>query len=179
MTISAQDAVRSPARACERVVAQRQVRREPERRLADERAVDVAGLLPVVDLAEAGPGAAVLELDPHLDRRAVRHVHRERRAGALLGDHARRQHAPPRGARLGRQGAGGGLRGATRRRPSRRARATIVSRRHRDVVALPVPVVGGDPVGLGECEQLVAESCHGHILAHATCGTARPVTATR
>ena len=65
----------SPLRARSRVVAERQVGRHGERRLADPAAVDLARLDPVVDLL--GPAlAAVLELDPHLDRVAVGHVHR-------------------------------------------------------------------------------------------------------
>ena len=63
------------AAGLEQVVAERQVGRHRERRLADAAALDLAGRDPVVDLV--GPaGAAVLELDPHLDAVAVGHVHR-------------------------------------------------------------------------------------------------------
>ena len=84
----------SPLRALQQVVAERQVGRHRERRLADPAALDLARLDPVVDLV--GPaGAAVLELDPHLDGVAVGHVHRH--PGGLARDrhHGRRQHPEP------------------------------------------------------------------------------------
>ena len=74
--------------------AQRQVARDGEGRLADRAAVDDARLHPAVRLRQLDP-AALLELDVHPHRLAVRDVHRDlgRAAGA---DHdARRQGAPP------------------------------------------------------------------------------------
>ena len=101
----------------QRVVAQRQVARHRERRLADPGAVDVARLDPAVDLVQPPPGP-VLELDLEPGRVAVDHVHPAGGVLALDRHQAGRHHPPPAvellvGQRLRRV--------VERRRPSPRA----------------------------------------------------------
>ena len=127
------------------VVAQRQVLRDRERRLADELVLDGAGRVPVLVLVDAAPVLAGLELDPHVDGPALGHVHLERRPPALARHQHRRQHPPP--GLLVPRGESGPRRVLAARvdaEGGEHAQHRVGARQ--DVLALPVPVVGGDAV---------------------------------
>ena len=164
--------LRVAAAGLEQVVAERQVGRHRERRLADPAPVDLAGLDPVVDLI--GPaGASVLELDPDVDGVAVGHVHRH--PGGLARDrhHGRRQHPQPGRAlpllpcplRVGGVDAHGQQRGLDR------------LGRHLDRPAAPVGVLRHDAVRLGELDERAGRGRHGPSLSASATATRRePVT---
>ena len=102
------------------VVAQWQVGRHREGRLADRAVTDAPRRHPAVDLAQVA-SAACLEVDAHLDRVAVGDVHRRTTAP--------RRRRPRRSAAASAPSARPGgrpahARGRRRRRPSRRGRST-------------------------------------------------------
>ncbi len=143
----------------QRVVAERQITGDLERCLADEPTVDVSRRRPVLQLAQAGPGRAGLQVDPYLDRIPVRHVYGDRRGPTGAARDNRGEHASPGGDVLFGQGGFGGRR---RRRVHAHGREHAADRLGRDenVAALPIPEFGSDSVGIGELAQRRVEVVH-------------------
>jgi hypothetical protein len=142
------------------VIAQRQVARQLEGRLADQPPVDLSRRGPVLHLREPVPRLARLEVDPHLGRVSVGDVDVEGRHPPGAGDDAGRQHPfPP------------GLLPRPQRRPRSLRRAGVDAesgqdghdglRWDHDVVAAPVPEVRRHAVGMRQLGQLGVEVRHG------------------
>ncbi len=164
--------VRRPRRVgaagAERVVTERQRVRDLERGLphrpaARVGAVEVARRAPVLELAQVLPDAARLEVDPHLEPVAVPDVDVHVRGPALAERQAGRQHPGPGLLLPGGQRGDGGLGGA-RVDVERGEHRLDRLGRHDHVPALPVPVVGGDAVGVGQGLQSGVEVGHAAML---------------
>ena len=149
----------------EAVVAERQVTRQHEARLADPAPVEVERRREVVDLTHAAAGAAVLELQPHFGWITVGDVHPEPRRRARAPHNRRRQPTCPITSKMCGQGrvallfvACGNAEGGEHRDQR--------GLRDEHVPAGPVRVPGGDAEALGEVDQRGRELSH---VAHLAC----------
>ena len=139
--------------------------------LGDQSPIEINGLGPVLQLAQGRPVRAVLELDPHIDRRAVPNVHRDRAGLPRSGDRIRRKDAAPSGeaTRVQRLVAAVERRGVhaegSKDGPERLGA-------HRDVTTTPVPELGRHPVGGSQLVQVIRRLDHLVIQAH---GPGEPV----
>ena len=160
-------AVRSSGAGVQGVVAQRQVVGDLEGGLAHPAAVDLPRREPVLQLPQRSAAAAGLQLDPDLDRVAVRDVHVDRRRPVLPHRQQRRQHPGPRPPLVLGQGGGGRLRGVGVHVEGRQHGDHGLPG-HLDVATLPVPVLGGDAVRLRQVLQSGFQFGHLLILAGIT-----------
>jgi hypothetical protein len=142
--------------------------------LADQPSVDFHRLGPVLQLPNGGPVRAVLELDPHINRRAVRNVHGHGAGLPGPGDHIRGQDLAPGGQAACLQSRAAAVR---RRRVHAKGGEDSGERlgAHRDMAAAPVPVFGGHAVGGGQLAQIVCGFGHSVIQSHMTQNSAARV----
>ncbi len=153
-----------PGSGLQRVIAQGQVSGDLEGGLAHPLAVDLPGRGPVLQLPQVSAALPGLQLQPDLDRVTVGHVHPDRGGPLLPQGQEARQHLGPRPAPLLLQRGHRRLRGGTVD-PERGQHRDDRVPRHRDVLALPVPVLGGDAERLGQFVQCRIQFGHGDILA--------------
>jgi hypothetical protein len=107
----------------------------------------------MVDLQHLAAGA-VFEQHPHLGRGAVGKMHRHPRGPALTADDDRGQGPAPGSVSDNVQGSGdAGVIGAFE--PEGLEHGRDRHRAHDDVVALPVPVLGGHPERSGELDEFI------------------------